>query len=88
MISRLLVVAMLLAGAGAGTGACVDNETSCRLVQSCMPCTMEGCAWCFETGTCQDPMVVCPGEVALAPEQCEQPAASGDAGTLASARSD
>jgi hypothetical protein len=38
---------------------------------------MEACAWCFETGACQDPMVVCPGEVALAPEQCEAPAADG-----------
>ena len=62
--------AMLIAIVG-GTTGCVDSGTPCRLVRTCGQCTMEACAWCFETGMCQDTMVVCPGERALAPEQCE-----------------
>jgi len=63
--------------AGFAATACVDSGTPCRLNQDCMRCTLEACAWCFETGACQTTTVVCPGELALTPEQCEAEAANG-----------
>lgn len=47
--------------------ACVD-QSECSLDRACDLCTMRGCAWCFETGMCQDSDSVCSGEVAYRPE--------------------
>ncbi len=64
--------------ASIGAVGCIDEGSRCTLVRTCEQCTMEACAWCFETGKCQDVAVVCPGEVAQRPEQCEAEFRMGD----------
>ena len=67
-LSACAFVAAIVVASAAG---CVDNGSACTLLDSCLACTMDGCSWCLETGMCHEVTVVCPGEVALRPEQCE-----------------
>ncbi len=54
------------------TSGCVQKSGDCALHRTCLPCTMDGCAWCFETGECLATGTLCQGERALLPEQCEE----------------
>jgi hypothetical protein len=59
-------------GIAIAAGGCEERTPDCSAVLVCEPCTMQGCAWCFENGECLPVDTLCPGgERALAPEQCE-----------------
>ena len=62
---------LLLGATTAFVTACGQPAQECAQLRACDTCTLEGCAWCFETGECIATTAICSGERALRPDQCD-----------------